>query len=167
MNDHLSFNRFVGLGMEDAVPNSTTVCRFRNTLVEAGLYYMILDEINRKLKEKDIIVRYDAIVETSIIDTPRCPRGCREYEVVEDRHEEDGRETLQEAMLKEVVKPNVDTEARWVKKMGKLHFGYKRHTVTDENGLVLAEETTAANESGIKHLETPLKKAGLPQGTPV
>ena len=51
--------------------------------------------------------------------------------------------------------------------MEKLHFGYKRHTVTDENRLVLAEETTAANESGIKHLETPLKKAGPPQGTPV
>ena len=74
---------------------------------------------------------------------------------------------MQEAMLKEVVKFNVDEDARWDKKMGKLHFGYKRHTVTDENRLVLAEETTAANESGIKHLETPLKKAGLPQGTPV
>jgi len=86
---------------------------------------------------------------------------------MENCNEEDGRETLQEAMLKEVVKPNVDTEARWIKKMGKLHFGYKRHTVTDEKGLVLAEETTAANESGIKHLETPLKKAGLPQGAPV
>lgn len=48
--------------------------------------------------------------------------------------------------------------------MGKLHFGYKRHTVTDENGLVLAEETTAANASDIKHkhLETPLQKAKLP-----
>ena len=66
-------------------------------------------------------------------------------------------------MLKEVVKPNVDTKARWVKKMGKLHFGYKRHTVTDENGMVLAEETTAANESDMKHLETPLKKAKLPR----
>ena len=66
-------------------------------------------------------------------------------------------------MLKEVVKPNVDTEARWVKKMGKLHFGYKRHTVTDENGLVLAEETTAANESDMKHLEIPLTKAKLPR----
>lgn len=32
-----------------------------------------------------------------------------------------------------------------------LHFGYKRHTVTDENGLVIAEETTATNESDIKH----------------
>ena len=70
-------------------------------------------------------------------------------------------------MLKEVVKPNVGTEARWIKKMGKLHFGYKRHTVTDENGLVLAEETMATNESDINHLETPLKKAGLPQGPPI
>ena len=47
--------------------------------------------------------------------------------------------------------------------MGKLHFGYKRHTVTDENGLVLAEETTAANKSDMKHLEIPLKKAKLPR----
>ena len=39
----------------------------------------------------------------------------------------------------------------------------KRHTVTDENGMVLAEETTAANESDMKHLETPLKKAELPR----
>ena len=99
--------------MEDTAPNSTTVCRFWNTLVEAGLYDMILDERNRKLREKDIIVRHDAIVETSIIDTPRRPRGCREYEVVEERYEEDGRETLQEAMLKEVVKSNVDGDALW------------------------------------------------------
>lgn len=39
--------------------------------------------------------------------------------------------------------------------------------MTDENGLVLAEETTAANASDIRHLETPLQKANLPEGTPV
>ena len=91
------------------------------------------------------------------------PRGGKSYEVVEDRKEDENMEASEKAMLKEVVKPNVDTEARWVKKMGKLHFGYKRHTVTDENGMVLAEETTAANESDMKHLETPLKKAKLPR----
>ena len=31
----------------------------------------------------------------------------------------------------------------------------------------IAEETTPANESDIKHLEKPLEKAKLPQGTPV
>ena len=37
--------------------------------------------------------------------------------------------------------------------MSKLHLGYKRYTVIDENGLILAEDTTAANESDIKHFE--------------
>ena len=73
----------------------------------------------------------------------------------------------EEAMLKEIVMPNVDGEAWWGKRVGKLHFSYKRHTATDENGLVLAEKTTAANKSDIKHLETSLEKANLLQSTPV
>ena len=44
VNDRLSFSRFVGLGLEDAAPDSTTVCRFRNILVEADLYDMVLNE---------------------------------------------------------------------------------------------------------------------------
>ena len=153
VNDRLSFSRFAGLGMEDIVPDSTTVCRFHNVLVEADLYDTLLAEFNRQLEAKGIIVKRGAIVDASITNTPRRPRGGKSYEVVEDRKEDENMEASEKAMLKEVVKPNVDTEARWVKKMGKLHFGYKRHTVTDENGMVLAEETTAANESDMKHLE--------------
>ena len=159
----MSFSRFVGLGLEDVAPDSTTVCRFRNILVEADLYDMVLNEINRQLEQQGVIVKRGAIVDASITDSPSRPRGRKEYEIVEDRDEETGKLKSEKAMLKEKLKPNVDGEARWVKKMGRLHFGYKRHSVTDENGLVLAEETTAANESDIKHLETPLKKASLPK----
>ena len=42
------------------------------------------------------------------------PRGGKSYEVVEDRKEDENMEASEKAMLKEVVKPNVDTEARWV-----------------------------------------------------
>ena len=162
VNDRLSFSRFVGLGLEDSAPDSTTVCRFRNILVAADLYDRVLDEINRQLEQQGIIVKRGAIVDASITDSPRRPRGRKEYAVVEDREEEAGGPESEGAMLMERRKPNVDGEARWVKKMGKLRFGYKRHTVTDGNGLILAEETTAANASDIKHLETPLKKANLP-----
>ena len=141
VNDRLSFSRFAGLGMEDTAPGSTTVCRFRNTLVKAGLYGIVLNEKNRQLEMKGVIVKRGAIVDASITDTPRRPRGRKEREVVEDRHEEEGMAASEEPALKEAVKPNVDGEARWVEKMGKLHFGYKRHTVTDENGLVPGEET--------------------------
>ena len=152
--------------MDDCAPDSTTVCRFRNILVEADLYDNVLQEINRQLELAGVLIKRGAIVDASITDSPRRPRGRKEYEVVEDRNEESGRDVAEKAMVKEIVKPNVDGEARWVKKMGKLHFGYKRHSVTDQNGLVIAEETTPANESDIKHLEKPLEKAKLPQGTP-
>jgi Transposase DDE domain len=45
----------------------------------------------------------------------------------------------------EATQPGVDTEARWVKKVGKSVFGYKQHTAVDDNDLVMAVETTAAN----------------------
>ena len=33
-------------------------------------------------------------------------------------------------------KSGVDKEARWVKKRGRLHYGYKQHAATNEEGLV-------------------------------
>ena len=57
VNDRLSFSRFVGLGLEDVAPDSTTVCRFRNILVEADLYDMVLNEINRQLEQQGVIVK--------------------------------------------------------------------------------------------------------------
>ena len=77
VNDRLSFSRFAGLGMEDIVPDSTTVCRFRNILVEADLYDMLLAEFNRQLEAKGIIVKRGAIVDASITNTPRRPAGVR------------------------------------------------------------------------------------------
>jgi len=48
------------------------------------------------------------------------------------------------------------------KKGRKTHYGYKEHIATDENGLVLSLETTAANEHDSLKFETLLEKANLP-----
>ena len=77
VNDRLSFSRFAGLGMEDTVPDSTTVCRFRNVLVEADLYDMLLDEFNRQLEVKGVIVKHGAIFDASITNTPVVPADVR------------------------------------------------------------------------------------------
>ena len=37
LSDRLSFRRFAGLSLTDAVPDHTTLCRFRNRLVQEGL----------------------------------------------------------------------------------------------------------------------------------
>ena len=60
--------------MEDIVPDSTTVCRFRNIRVEADLYDTLLAEFNRQLEAKGLIVKRGAIVDAIITNTPRRPR---------------------------------------------------------------------------------------------
>lgn len=68
------------------------------------------------------------------------------YEVVNDREERDAEADAQAEMkVIEALQAGVDTEARWAKKGGKAVFGYKQHTVVDDNGLVIAVETTTAS----------------------
>ncbi len=50
-------------------------------MVESKLYDMVLNEINRQLESKGVIVKRGAIIDASITDAPRRPRGRKEYEV--------------------------------------------------------------------------------------
>lgn len=46
-------------------------------------------------------------------------------------------------------------------------FGYKQHTMVDDNGLVMAVETTAANQHDSKPMLDLLDKAAIKPGTRV
>lgn len=92
INDRLSFSHFVGLGMEDSAPDSTTVCRFRNILIEKNFLWYGAGRNQQAAPEyRGGVVRRGAIVDASITDTPRRPRGRKEYEAVTGWEEEDGR----------------------------------------------------------------------------
>jgi IS5 family transposase len=86
--------------------------------------------------------------------------------LVNDREDRDDEDEAKAAMrVIEVIQPGVDAEARWVKKGGKSVFGYKQHTLVDNNGLVIAVETTTANQHDSKPLLTLLDKAEIKPGT--
>jgi IS5 family transposase len=56
----------------------------------------------------------------------------------------------------------VDQEAAWLKKAGKLHYGYKKHLCTDDSeGMITAVVTTPANESDMHHLMDVVHKSSL------
>lgn len=158
VNDRISFSRFVGLPLDSDVPDHSIISKFRTALTKADAYEKLLNEINRQLEEHKILVRTGIIVDASITDTPRKPRGKKEYEAVEDRNEQSGKV---ETKLEEKIQPHVDQDAKWVKKNNRLRFGYKQHTGVDKNGLVLAVVTTSANKSDISHLGDVLKKVKL------
>ena len=81
VNDRLSFSHFAGLGMDDTVPDSTTLCRFRNALVRSEVYDKLLSEVNRQLSSRHVMVTTGVIVDANVTDSPRRPRGQKEYEV--------------------------------------------------------------------------------------
>lgn len=166
VNDSLSFMKFVGLTLEDSVPDNTVLSRFRTELTRKQGYEKLMDLINIQLEEKGILLKKGAIVDASITDSPRKPRGKKEYEIVEDRKEQTNGGNEQQLLpptqaLTVKVQSHVDKEGAWIKKAGKLRFGYKKHIATDEQGLVRAVITTPANESDIVHLEDVIERAGI------
>lgn len=131
------------------------------TLTKVNAYEELFKEINRQLEEHEIIVKKGAIVDASIVDTPLKPKGKINHEVTKDR------EDLDEVEVKKQYPSSVDKDASWVKKGGKLRFGFKKHYVTDEEGMVLGVATTKASTNEIANLDEVLDMADLPEGIPL
>jgi IS5 family transposase len=132
----------------------------------------IMELINKQLESHSIIVKTGVKIDATITDSPRKPKGKTTYQIAEDRKEDELEELekeKQKAYIEAVktVQPGVDTQARWIKKAGKLHYGYKEHIATDEHGLVVSIETTAANVHDSITFERLVEKAKLPVQTGV
>ena len=61
--DRLSFRRFCGLGLEDAVPDATILSRFRIDLAEAGLAEAVFDELNRQLEQRGLLIKAGRMID--------------------------------------------------------------------------------------------------------
>lgn len=124
LGDRLSFRRFVGLGLEDAVPDHTTICRFRLRLIDGGLLEKLFAELDRQLEQAGVILKRGTMLDATVIETgaSRPPR------------DEDG--------------AVADPDARFTRRQGKAGstFGYKAHVGVDAgSGIVRAVITTPAN----------------------
>ena len=54
---NLLFMRFVGISLEDSVPDDSTICRFRNSLLKNKLYDKLFDSVNKQLENKNLIAK--------------------------------------------------------------------------------------------------------------
>ena len=168
VNDSISFTRFCGLSLEDPVPDHSIVSRFRTMLTMQEVWHALLDEVNRQLQVKGLLVRTGTIVDASITETPNKPKGKSQYEVVADNEPaESGEEAQGKDRLQKIVKPGVDQEAAWTKKANVLYYGYKKHHATDMNGIVLAVETTPANVHDNQALELLVERSEPAEKTAV
>lgn len=133
-------------------PDHTTICRFRNFLIQKNLLPKILEIINADLAMKGLKVEKSvgAIVDATLIESGGRAKKVRE--IFEDRAEE--------ASVHVTETYSKDSDARWIKKGGKSTFGYKSFTVVDqEDGYIAQVHVTPDNEAECKQLETILNKA--------
>ena len=120
IRDRISFSHFVGISLDANVPDHSVISRFRTSLTKAKAYDELLKGINYQLHNNHILVNTGIIVAASITDTFRKPRGKKEHLIVEDRNEESGKVQV---IVEEKIKPNIDTDGRWVKKVILLRIG--------------------------------------------
>jgi IS5 family transposase len=122
LNDRVSFRRFVGLPLDAAMPDHTTLCRFRNRLVQAGLMEKLFAEFNRQLEAHGTILKRGTMVDATLVEAAAARPG------------RDGEAN--------------DPDAAFAKKEGKSGstYGYKAHVGVDRTSeLIRRAVLTPAN----------------------
>ena len=124
--DRLSFCRFLGLSLNDRVPDEKTVWDFKERLTELQLEKELFKLFNSKLEENNLIAHEGKIIDASFVEMPR-QRNTK----AENKHiKETG--TAPEAWDENPSKKRQkDVDARWTKKNHENHFGYKDHAKVD------------------------------------
>jgi IS5 family transposase len=166
MLDRISFTRFAGFSLEESVPDHTTICRFRNILIEKKLLQPLLDEVTRQMEKQGKLVKKGVAVDASIISSAARPRKRVDVEtVVCDREEDEPASTAKTAKARTTVSVSYshDCDAAWTKKGKEYHYGYKAHMSVDvDAGVILTAHATPANHSDTGELETLVKASRLP-----
>ena len=140
VRDRLSFTRFVGLGIEDGIPDGTTLWLFRETLVKAGLIEKLFERFGQHLEAKGYIARGGQMVDATIVPVPK-QRNSR------DENDDVKAGKTPAAWEKNPAKNRQkDKDARWTKKHGKSFYGYKNHVNADaKNKLIRHYDVTDAS----------------------
>lgn len=71
INDRLSFQKFLQLDEHEVVPDETTICRFRQRLIECGLHEQLLALLNTQLETRGYLVKRTTLVDATLVESSR------------------------------------------------------------------------------------------------
>jgi transposase, IS5 family len=153
VRDRYSFTRFLRLGIEDSIPDATTLWLFREKLANAGLIEKLFERFDLHLAAKGYIARGGQIVDATIVPVPK-QRNSRD-----DNDSVKAGETPAEWRKKPAKLRQKDRDARWTKKRDRSFFGYKNHVNADaRHKLIRRYEVTDAAVHDSQALDALLSK---------
>lgn len=129
--DRLSFQRFVGINLDNDIPNFTTFWRFKEAIITQGLGDVIFDEITAQIEHKGLLLKKGTVVDATIIKSANRP-------LKKEKREE----------LAQKPSCQIDTDAHSTKKGGRYYFGYKGHIGVDQGTIIIRKQIcTPANQN--------------------
>jgi len=142
INDRLSFQRFLGLDLNDKVPDANTLWDFKEALAKKGTDKALFEAFVGMLDEIGVVTRKGSIVDATFVDAPRQRNSREENKTIKDGGiPEEWEDSKNANKLRQK-----DTDARWTKKNNETHFGYKDHIKIDkESKIILTFEVTDAS----------------------
>jgi len=129
IRDRYSFCRFLGLTPEGRVPDAKTIWVFKERLKALSLVESLFDTLLTQIDSAGFLARKGQIVDAAIVPVPRQRNTREENEQIK------GGETPEN--WKDAKKRQKDVDARWTKKHGKTHYGYKNHISIDRQDKVI------------------------------
>lgn len=125
VNDRLSFMRFLNLGIEERVPDATTLWLFRQQLTEQGLIEPLFECFDEYLRKQGYQAEGGQIVDATLVPVPKQRNSREENEQIQQGEIPAAWQDKPHRLAQK------DTDARWTKKNGVSHFGYKDHLSID------------------------------------
>ena len=126
IRDRLCFQRFLGISLEEAVPDHTTLWVFRETLAQARLTERLFTAFHGFLREAGYAARAGQIIDVGFVTVPRQHMRRKEREQVNQG------EAPAEREEQPAKRRQKDTHARWTKKNGQSYFGYENRFNVDK-----------------------------------
>ena len=127
LKDRLSFRRFVGLPLCEAIPDHSTLWRFREAL-GTKLCERVFAEIGRQIEASGFVMKRATLIDASLVpaavNPPKRPQGPLPPDA-------SGRPASK------LVRSELDPDAAWTKKEGKYYFGYKLHAAMDQQSRII------------------------------
>lgn len=135
ITDRMSFTRFLGLRIGEAIPDYSTVWRFREALTEANAVKPLFEHFGAHLAAKGLLPQEGMIVDASFVEVPRQRNTREENAQIKNNQTPEAWENQPKKLSQK------DTDARWTKKNEQTHYGYKNHVRNDADTNLIADYT--------------------------
>jgi len=140
VNDRRSFEEFIGIGVMNSIPDATTVAFFRERLRKAGVIEELFDRFEEHLRAQGLEARGGQIIDATLVPVPKQRNTRAENAAIKQGSLPEGWEDNPNRLRQK------DLDARWVKKNGTSHYGYKNSICIDvTHGFIRRYAFTPAN----------------------